>query len=77
MQDCQWWVYAAARRLPARLAASEGALSFRGETTRGTVIIGKVRIADRRDDAYGTELLLAGVGSPASSPIRAGSDDAG
>ena len=76
LQDCQWWVYAAASRLPSRVVASYEALTFRGETTRGTMFTGEVRIADRRDDAYGTELLLAGLGSPLSAPIRAGSEEA-
>jgi hypothetical protein len=75
LHDCSWWVYAAARRLPPRILASDRAIPFRGETTHGTVIAGHVRIADRHDDAYGTELLLAGLGSPVSAPIRAGSED--
>ena len=73
LQDCSWWVYAAARKLPSRIQASDVALPFRGETTHGTAITGMVRVADRLDDAYGTELLLAGLASPVSAPIAAGS----
>jgi hypothetical protein len=73
--DCSWWVYAASHRLPSRILASDAALSFRGETTQGTAIIGTVRIADRQDDSYGTELLLAGLGSPFTEPTRAVSED--
>jgi hypothetical protein len=72
LQDCSWWVYAAARKLPPRIQASNAALTFRGETSHGTVITGTVRVADRLDDGYGTELLLAGLASPVSAPI--GSD---
>ena len=75
VRDCSWWVYAAARRLPLRIRASDAELSFRGETTQGTVISGTVRIADRHDDGYGTELLLAGLGSPVTGPTRAVSED--
>jgi hypothetical protein len=72
---CAWWVYAAAHRLPPRIIASDAALSFRGETAQGTVVTGMVRVADRRDDAYGTELLLAGLGAPVSGPTGAASQD--
>ena len=75
LRDCAWWVYAAAHRLPPRILASDAALPFRGETARGTVITGAVRVAGRHDDPYGTELLLAGLGSPVSGPIRAGSEE--
>ena len=73
--DCSWWVSAAARRLPPRIVASDAGLPFRGLTAGGTVISGTVRVADRHDDAYGTELLLAGVGSPITAAIRIGNED--
>ena len=73
--DCSWWVYAAAHRLPPRILVSDAALSFRGETAQGTVVTGMVRVADRHDDAYGTELLLAGLGAPVSGAIGAASED--
>lgn len=74
MQDCSWWVYAAAHRLPRRILASDAALSFRGATARGAVITGTVRVANRHDDAYGTELLLAGIGSPDNAEPEARQD---
>lgn len=74
--DCSWWVYAAAHRLPPRILASDAVLPFRGETAQGTVVTGMVRVADRHDDAYGTELLLAGLGAPVSGPAGAASGDA-
>jgi len=75
LQDCSWWVHAAARRLPPRILASDADLPFRGLTAQGTLITGTVRVAVRHDDAYGTELLLAGVGSPITAAIQIGSKD--
>jgi len=45
------------------------------ETAQGTVVTGMVRVAGRHDDAYGTELLLAGLGAPVSGAIGAASED--
>jgi hypothetical protein len=75
LHDCSWWVYAAVHRLPPRILASEAALPFGGETAQGTVITGMVRIADRHDDAYGTELLLAGLGTPRQRRYERTGDD--
>ncbi len=75
LEGCAWWVYAASRRLPPRILASDEALPFRGQTATGMVITGSVRVVDRHDDAYGTELLLAGLDSPLGVPIRAASED--
>jgi hypothetical protein len=74
--ECSWWVYAATHRLPPRILASDAALSVRGETAQGTVVTGMVRVADRHDDAYGTELCLAGLGALVGGPAGAASGDA-
>jgi mannose-6-phosphate isomerase-like protein (cupin superfamily) len=73
LRDCEWWVYAAAARLPSRIVASKAMHPFRGETAQGRVITGMVRVAHRNDDAYGTELLL-GSDSPGGEPVRAESE---
>ena len=75
LEGCAWWVYAASRRLPPRILASDEALPFRGQTATGTVIYRLLRVVDRHDDAYGTELLLAGLDSPLGVSIRAASED--
>ena len=55
---------------PPGIVASDVDLPFRGLTAGGTMITGAVRVVDRHDDAYGTELLLAGLGAPVTAPIR-------
>ena len=73
LRGCEWWVYAAAVRLPSRIVASTAMHQFRGETAQGRVITGMVRVAHRTDDAYGTVLLLWGTESP-GAPLRAESE---
>ena len=48
LEGCAWWVYAASRRLPPRILASDEALPFRGQTATG---IGHHRLRARRRSA--------------------------
>ena len=56
-----WWVYIASEHLPSDLDISSGSVGFRGQTAGGREISGEVRILGRRDNAYGTELMLSGL----------------
>ena len=56
-----WWVYVASARLPSDLHTSDAPVGFRGQTAGGREIGGEVQILGRRDNAYGTELMLSGI----------------
>ena len=56
-----WWVYVASERLLGDLDTSNAPVGFLGQTAGGRVIDGEVKIVGRRDNAYGTELMLFGL----------------
>jgi hypothetical protein len=56
-----WWVFVASERLPSDLDTSNIPVGFRGLTAGGREIGGDVQILGRRDNAYGTELMLSGL----------------
>ena len=56
-----WWVYVASERLSSHLITSNTSVGFRGQTAGGREIGGEVKIVGRRDNAYGTELMLSGL----------------
>ena len=64
-----WWVYIASERLPRDLVISDASVGFRGQTAGGREICGEVRILGRRDNAYGTELMLSGLRPLPTAPI--------
>ena len=68
VRESPWWVFLACERLPGHLGAGQSSIAFRARTTSGRVFAGEVRIVDRRDDAYGTELILAGLRPLATPP---------
>lgn len=59
---CPWWVYLACDRMPEHLAVGPDPRSMVARLVDGRTIHGQVRIAQRRDDGYGTVLIMAGVG---------------
>lgn len=62
LRTSPWWVYVASARLPDDLGTTSSKVGFRGATAGGRQISGDVQIVGRRDDAYGTELILSGLG---------------
>jgi len=56
-----WWVYVASERLLDDLDTSNAPVGFLGQTAGGREIDGEVKIVGRRDNAYGTELMLFGL----------------
>ncbi len=56
-----WWVYVASERLLGDLDTSNAPVGFRGHTAGGREIDGEVKIVGRRDNTYGTELMLFGL----------------
>ena len=69
-----WWVYMASARLPDDLGTTCSEVGFRGTTAGGRQISGDVQIVGRRDDPYGTELILSGLrplGTDSESKARA------
>lgn len=60
-RESSWWVYLACERSPGRFEASAEPVSLSASLVSGREIHGTVRIIERRDDAYGSELILAGL----------------
>ena len=62
-RDSPWWVYLGCEPIPARYDVSPRPMWLRASTISGRRIEALARIVARRDDGYGTELILTGQGS--------------
>lgn len=60
-RDCPWWVYVGCERVPATVAAGARPVELVASLIDGRRITATVRVAERRDDPYGTELILSGI----------------
>lgn len=60
-----WWVALACDAIPRGYDVSPRRVWMDASTVSGRRLRAQVRIVDRRDDAYGTQLILVGL-SPAS-----------
>jgi hypothetical protein len=58
-----WWVYLACGTIPGGCDVSPRPVRLRASTVSGRSVQAEVRIVARHDDGYGTELILAGLGS--------------
>lgn len=56
-----WWVSLACGPMPERYAAGPAVRELHASTISGHEIRAAVRILERRDDHYGTELILCGL----------------
>lgn len=59
--DSRWWVYLACERISTRFVAGPTPVVLDADLIDGQTIHANVRIVGRRDDAYGTELILAAI----------------
>ena len=57
-----WWVYLACGAIPVRYDVGSRKVWLRASTVTGRSIRAEVTIVGRRDDGYGTRLILAGLG---------------
>lgn len=64
-----WWVSLACARIPDRYRVSQVPIRLEARLISGRAIRGEVTIVERHDDAYGTQLLLAGIG-PLDDAVR-------
>lgn len=55
-----WWVYLGCETLPASFAVSDRPITLSAALVSGDRIQAQVVIVERRDDPYGTELILSG-----------------
>ena len=58
-----WSVYLSVRRLPPAIGGEGQVIDFTGETVGGEQFSGRLRIAARHDDTYGSVLELESVGA--------------
>ncbi len=61
-RDSPYWVYLACEPIPERYDVSPRSVWLEASTVSGRSVRAEVRIVARRDDAYGSELILAGLG---------------
>ena len=62
-RDSPWWVYLGCEPIPTRYDVSPHPMWLGASTISGRPIRAQARIVARHDDGYGTELILAGLGS--------------
>jgi hypothetical protein len=61
-RDWPYWVYLGCGPIPERYAVSPRSRWLEASTVSGRSVRAEVRIVARHDDAYGAELILAGLG---------------
>jgi hypothetical protein len=65
-----YWVYLGCEPIPGRYDVGPASVRLQASTVSGRSVRADVRIVARRDDAYGTTLILAGLGPLVDNTAR-------
>jgi hypothetical protein len=58
LSDAPWWIYLACESLSAEYQLGDASMRLSATTVSGQVLEAAVAVIDRRDDGYGTVLIL-------------------